>query len=1089
MIFRLSSKSITCSFATLVAFTLSLFVSIPIYAQVIGATLSGTVLDTSGAAIPNAKLSIRNTATGVTRDVTTDSVGFYSAPNILPGNYEITTSATGFSTRVQTGITLAVGAQQVLNITMQIGQVTEKVEVTGEAPTVELASSSIAALVNSTAVQELPLNGRDWSQLATLQPGVTTAASLQAVPTAAGRGFRGYGAQLAVSGTRPQWNVYRFDGISVNDYSNSGPGSVSGTVLGVDAIQEFSVSTSNYSAEYGRTAGGVISAISKAGTNQFHGDAYEFLRNSALDARNFFDGPKVPTFRRNQFGVSAGGPIRKDRTFVFGDYEGLRQFLGATQVVNVPSSDARNGILHNADGTTTIVTVDPSVRPFLAIWPSPVGQLLAPGNIGVFSFVNNDVTSENFVTVRFDHKISEKDSLFGSYQHDKDSLTLPDSLHTLIEGSSTTRQFVTLQESHIFSPRVLNSVRVGFNRFSADLLRQIAGITPVATDKSLAAVPGQNAPAVSVPGLTAFAGGLGSTTSANFHFNSFQGYDDFFFTKGVHEFKLGFAVERIQDNMFESPGTGGGFTFGTLAGFLTNQPVSFTAGLTQPLGPRGLRQTNYGGYFQDDIRWRPNLTVNLGLRYEMATVITEVQGKLQALRNITDVTPIFGGPLYSNPTLRNFQPRVGFAWDPFRNGRTAIRGGFGIFDVLPLPYEFELSQVIAYPWNFQESAVNLSQGTFPSGAFPSLQLANITLNFVQPKPRRNYVMQYNFSTQRELVRNLTMTLSYVGSRGIHNNFTEDNANSVLPTLTSAGYIWPSPIGSGTVINPAHARINSLTWPNNSFYNALQAQVIKKMSHGFQVQGSYTWGKSIDEGSTAVAGDQFSNSINNLFPFDRRLRRGLSDFNVGQTLVINYVWNVPTPESLKGSAAFWAVGGWELGGIFQVHSGLPFTPLIAGDPLGQKLAGNNPAYPNRIKTSDCNSAINPSNVGAYIKLNCFTLPISTPAIAAQCVPFSSATVQGSCKNLLGNAGRNSLIGPGFEELDFSIIKNTYIKKVSESFNTQFRAEVFNLLNRPNFSLPNNTLFDANGGPLSTAGSITAASASTSRQIQFALKVIW
>src|SRR5258707_1378738 len=318
------------------------------YAQVAGATLTGTVKDSSGAVIPNAQISITDLATSVSRGVSSNAAGLYTAPNLSPGNYEVRVTSTGFRTQVQRGITLTVGAQQQLDITMQVGQINQTVEITTEAPTVEWTSSELGATVNSTTVRELPLHGRSWSDLAVLQPGVVASTTHAAVDV-----NRGYGGQLSISGARPQQNNYPVPGLRLNDYSNGGPGSVLGQNLGVEAIQEFSVLTSNYSAEYGKTSGGVVNAISRSGTNQFHGSVYEFLRNSALDANNFFDnsnGVPKPPFRRNQFGVSGGGPIRKDHTFIFGDYECIRQSEGTTESSGVPSANARLGILHDSDG-------------------------------------------------------------------------------------------------------------------------------------------------------------------------------------------------------------------------------------------------------------------------------------------------------------------------------------------------------------------------------------------------------------------------------------------------------------------------------------------------------------------------------------------------------------------------------------------------------------------------------------------------------------------------------------------------------------------------------------------------------------------
>jgi hypothetical protein len=332
-------------YGVIVALTLSLCCPSPLRAQVAGATLSGTVTDSSGAQVANADVAIRNTETGITRTVTTDAAGFYNAPNLSPGNYEVTVSAQGFSKLVQNGITLTVGSQQVLNPSLSVGQVTQTVQVTGEAPAVELASSTISAEVDSTTVRELPLNGRDWSSLAVLQPGTLGIRTQIGTTGTVNRGNRGFGNQLSVSGHRPTENNYRVNGISVNDYSNGSPGSVAGAQLGVDAIQEFSVLTSNYTAEYGRTSGGVINAITRQGTNGFHGSAYWFLRDEGLDAKSFFDVKKSP-FHRNQFGGSLGGPIRKDKTFFFADYEGIRQTKGLNSVkLVVPSPALRQGTL------------------------------------------------------------------------------------------------------------------------------------------------------------------------------------------------------------------------------------------------------------------------------------------------------------------------------------------------------------------------------------------------------------------------------------------------------------------------------------------------------------------------------------------------------------------------------------------------------------------------------------------------------------------------------------------------------------------------------------------------------------------------
>jgi hypothetical protein len=381
-------------------------------AQVAGGTITGTVTDASGSLIPEAQVSITNQATGVTRKVTTNAEGFYTAPNLLPGEYQVKASAAGFGPR-GTNVTLTVGDEINLPLTLNVGAVDQKVEIVTAPPAIELSSSALGAVVAGPVIRDLPLNGRSWTDLATLQPGVAGVSTQVAFDQGAGRGNRGFGAQLSISGGRPPQNNYRLDGISINDYANSGPGSVIGINLGVDAIGEFSVLTSNYSAEYGRTSGGVINAITRSGTNQFHGSAYSFFRNSALDARNYFDvGTTPPPFSRYQYGASAGGPIWKDRTFFFGDFEAIRQNLSTTASANVLSNAARARV------------TDPGVLKYIGLYPIANQYTATTGDIAQYNFVNHEVANENYFTIRIDHKISAKESIFGTYMYDDTPFTI-----------------------------------------------------------------------------------------------------------------------------------------------------------------------------------------------------------------------------------------------------------------------------------------------------------------------------------------------------------------------------------------------------------------------------------------------------------------------------------------------------------------------------------------------------------------------------------------------------------------------------------------------------------------------------------------
>ena len=1061
------------------------------YAQVAGSTILGTVKDPSGAVVRNTQVTVKDEATGVTHAVTTDSAGLYTLPNLVPGKYDLTASAPGFSEITATGIELSVGAKQTWDVTLSVRKVAESVDVSDGVPAVDLATSGISASVEGNDIRELPLNGRDWTQLATLEPGVNSIRNQATVGTNgssdATKSTRGFGDQLSISGTRSNQNNYRLDGVSFNDYTNDSPGGVLGTLSGVDAIQEFSILTANYSAEYGKTSGGVINAITRSGTNQWHGDAYEFLRNSALDARNYFDGSTIPPFKRNQFGGAVGGPIRKDKTFFFFDYERVRQLLTVTDVSPVPSQNARNGIL-----STGNITVDPAVAPYLAFWPLPNDGLLGGGDTGLYSVPTLQNGSQNFYTARLDQKFSAKDNFAGTFLLDKTSLSQPDPLNNEHFESRNSRPFVSLEETHIFSSALVNSLRFGFSRNSA-ATSTADPINPLVAQTSLGSVPGRPAAEISVPGIFPFFGGLGGFPYFTFGWNSFQVYDDAFLTRGNHSLKFGFALERMQSNNLFDIGQNGSFRFGSLAAFLQNQPAGFGTYVGTPT-PRGIRESLFAGYVQDDWRWRSNLTLNLGLRYEMTTVPTEVNGKLSTLRSMTATQVHIGGPYFNNPTLKDFEPRVGFAWDPFRSGKTSVRGGLGLYDVLPLPYEFLIISSNADAPFSANTSITTSSGDFPTQAYTKAiaqfspgSLATQRVAYIQPNPSRSYVTQWNLNIEREIVRHVIGTIAYVGSRGIHLPFRTDDSDIVLPTRTSAGYVWPSPAGSGTILNPNVGRIDRLDWTAESSYHSLQASAKITPVHGVQLQSSYTWGKSIDTSSATIGGDQYTNSPSSLpVWFDPKPRRGVSDFNLGQDLVVSGTWQLPGVQSFSGPAK-WAVNGWQLGGILQISSGAPFSVLLGGDPLG--LNNTDPFdYPNRLSGPGCGSLVNPGKLN-YVKTQCFS-PATAPSQAFYNQYCDPSHAYPTCINLLGNAGRNTLTGPGLINTDFSIFKNNRVPGISETFNVQFRAEFFNIFNRTNFAPPldNNTLFDQSGNLLGSAGVLTAT-ATTSRQIQFGLKVIF
>jgi hypothetical protein len=1147
------SKKFIMGVAVSLTLLFSLTASVVVQAQVTGATLSGTVTDPSGAVVAGAQVSIKNTSTGITRDVTSDSSGFYTAPNLPPADYEVRVSAKGFSTAVQSNLTLAVGAQQQLNFSLKVGETSQTVQVTESAPQVELTSSTLMGQVESKTVLELPLNGRDWTSLATLHPGVNLIQTQMDYATSA-RGNRGFGAELTISGQRTTNNNYRLDGISVNDYANSGPGNVIGAALGVDAIQEFSVLTGSFSAEYGKASGGVVNAITKSGSNAFHGDIYEFIRNSALDSRDYFSrSGKTPlaVFRRNQFGAAAGGPIIKDKTFIFGDYEGFRQAKGITTTSNVFSEDVRNGIiaghpaLNQPAGPCTTSTgtagtifspastdcMDNSVKAMMAMYPHATVSS-SGSNTGQFIFSGVQNVPENFYTVRVDHKLAANDSLSGTYLYDDTDFLQPDRFNNLFLNSHTTRSTVVLSESHTFGASFVNTVRGGFSRTHVLNLIPAAAINPAAADTGLGSTTGQTAPTIQINGgFQRNQGGVGSASNYIHTFNNYQIADDAFWTHGAHTIKFGVDIEREQYNFIANQNKGGRWNFPNLTAYFNNLSSHFEAGIPSTVVPRELRQTIFGGYVQDDWRVRPNLTLNLGLRYEMATVLNDAQGRIGSLLNLSDAAPQCAfnftspwaanfptpppgskcgsvGPYYTNPTKRNFEPRVGFAWDPFKDGKTSIRGGFGIYDVLPLPGYFLLQLNQGAPFMIFTSTDRSSNpavaGKFFKGGeallvTPGAQLGKLSTSIIETNPHRNYLLQWNLNVQRQITNDLSISAGYIGSHGVHMLIRGDDANMSQPAVqTPEGLLFPKTTNK---INPTLGIMRYIYWGTDSFYDGLNINIDKKTSHGLQFQIAYTWSKSIDDNSSTIAGDTFGNGLNSLYYFAPRSLRGLSDFNVGHSVAVNVLYALPTPKSLNGFAKA-AVGGWQVGTIVKYNSGIPTTVINNGDPAKLSNAGADPfGIPDIIPGCD---PVNHNFIGgtkpSYINTSCYRNPTvaKTSPTAALCVNnFSGAPVlpptsdRVYCSNLVGNAGRNTLIGPKLLNFDFVATKNNYITKISETFNIQFRAEIFNIFNHSNFNPPEPGagagIFVEDGGP-GANGELDSLSTQP-RDIQFGLKIIW
>ncbi|MBZ5660370.1 MAG: carboxypeptidase-like regulatory domain-containing protein [Acidobacteriia bacterium] len=1090
------------------------------YAQLAGANLSGVVQDESGSAVPNANVSIQNVANGTVRVVTSNPEGLYSAPNLLPGVYDVTVKASGFETMVQRGLTLSVGANQVLNLPLKVGQLQQAVEVSAAPPSVDTTSSTMSGTVEQKTVVELPLNGRDWTQLATLQPGITAIRAQTSTNSTANRAQRGFGNQLSDSGHRPNENTYRIDGINVNDYTNGAPGSVLAADLGVDAIQEFSVVTTNYTAEYGRTSGAVINAITKSGTNQLHGTAYFFDRDQVFDARNFFDPAKIPPFQQKQFGASAGAPIIKDKLFIFGDYEAVRQNLSETFSDVVPSAAAEAGNMcsipiasgPNACSPHTI-TVSPNIVPYLALYPNPATAQLLPvggpsdnGNAAIYHTFGGKISNEDYFTLRGDYKISNTDSLALSYFFDNSPQTVPDALNNVVNKELARRQMAGVTETHIFTPSLVNIVRIGYNRGAGLANQPYIANNPASVNVGLA-IPGQAL--AGGPPQFLFSGSNSPVTMGGegishwqHRINSYQAYDDLSLIRGLHSLRFGFAFERIQYEVgsggllegenngsitFASTVVGGATIADAMENFLLDKPRTggatplaslATPGIGQQIEPR---DSIFGGYVQDDWRARPYFTVNLGLRYEMLTNPTEAYNRFTRLNSFT--APPGSGPctnLYpntfgptsvpgcpvpisklwnSNPTVRDFDPRVGFSWDPFHDGKTAVRAGYGIFDVLPLPYIYSDGFVVTYPFSigFTAPVNSIAQGAFPN-IIPYVAQGVPGGRYVEPNPKRAYSQNWNLNIEHQISRNLTAMVGYVGSITTHNSFTTDQTNMVLPTLVNGVFTWPLPIGSGTVLDPNVRTLRQIFWDNTAKYEGLQSELKLRPTHNLQGQITYVYSHCSSGGDAAQFGDPFQNSLTSLQYFNPAMRYGPCDFDLRQNLSINYLYDIPGPK--RDSALRWVAGGWQFGGIGTVSSGVPFTVVTGGDPLGSNST-DAIDFPNRV------SGCNPIQGGVhYLNASCF---IVAPITAAGPV--------------LGNNGRNSLVGPRLVNFDMSFVKNTYVPKISENFNLQLRFEFFNIFNHTNLQAPvdNNSM----GG---TLGLIDSTS-TPARIIQLGAKIVW
>ncbi len=1040
--------------------------------QTTKATLLGAVSNEKGVGIPGAKVIARNLETGLARETTTDEAGRYRIPELPVGIYEAAVEKQGFRLRVQRGIELTVGREAVVDFRLNVGDIEEKVVLEQDASLVETTTSALGYLVNRRQIEQLPLNGRDVFQLATLQNGVISTASISTGQSDVGAGTT----RLSINGGRIDFNAYLLDGTETADAFGYSPGGLGGGFLGVDALREFQVLTSTYSAEFGHGGGAIINAVTKSGTNRLHGTAFEFLRNSVLDARNFFDyNSKQLSFKRNQFGGSLGGPIVQDRAFLFGSYEGLRRREGVPNIFNVPSPDARRGLLvdptkgganPNDPAKKKQITVAPSVLPYLALYPLPNGVIT--GDTGIYRRDFDEKTDEDFLTVKADYKVTELHSLAGRFTIDSSELTKVGGLIQNLELQNT-NQYVALEEQAIVSPRGVNSFRVTYNR--SNFASDFPFIIPI--DPKLAFIPGQQMGAFSLAGVTELRSSL--TDSRSFVLNSFEVNDQFIYNLGAHALKIGGSIRRYQLNADSALVKDGVFVYGGgLESFLTAKALVLFVTLPGTDFYRGIRQSLFSFYIQDDWKIKPRLTFNLGLRYEPISTPTEVNGKVSNLRNFTDATPTVGDPYIENPSGKNFGPRIGFAYDIFGDGTTALRGGAGIFHsaILPMRYRFEISNVPPF------TRLGALPGVFPDafnrfGDNP-LQIPGF-IWITEYNAKQPTVYQWNLNLQRELGRNLVLSGGYVGSRGVHllTSFSS-NVRSDSQIIDGRKFF---PAGGGPLINPNYRAISQVAFNGDSYYHGLQFNLTKRYAAGLQFQAAYTLSKSIDTNSALDS--VFTNGnlgSDRQDPYDSGLDRALSDFDARHNFVANFLWDLPLGKghkiggNLQGPLSR-LVGAWSVGGIMNLRSGFPFSVVLGFDRARNQIDNLQTQRPDVIPSLNVENAVT-GDPNRFVDPSFFRLQ---PA------------------GFYGNAPRNRLTGPDLQNFDMILIKRT---PITDRLQTEFRFEAFNLFNHTNFApleFNNRVIFSSadsmdEGIVLTSFGQLTRT-ATSSRQLQIGLKLIW
>jgi hypothetical protein len=1039
----------------------------PLRAQV-AAAISGRITDPSGAAISGAMVTVKSLETGASRTVITNDTGDYTVVGLPLGPEEVTAEKPNF-VPARTGVTLVVGQEAVVNLYLTIGELPERVVVTDETPLVNTTTADVSGVVGEKQIKDLPLNGRSFDELITLNPGAENYSAMKSANTSTSDGNT-----FSVDGRRTYENLFLLNGIEYTGSSQLAisPGGVSGELLGVDAIREFNVLTNTYGAEYGKRAGAQVSAVTQSGTNQLHGTLFEFLRNSDLDARNFFDQASVPPYRRNQFGGALGGPVKKDKWFLFGNYEGYRQVLAESSVSIVPDASAQKLAI-------------PAMLPYLQLWPQANGREL--GGDTALSYNNpRQTVREDFGTVRTDYVFSERDTFSAAYTIDNGDSLIPQADPLFGAYETLQSQVASLEETHVVSPDILNTFRIGFSRaaFSFD------AVDLASFPASLSFVTGEGPGGIVIGGGVTTTGG-GSITSAgpNNAANVWNRRNLFTYTDGVqiikgrHHISAGIWFQRNQDNEDAASRQLGQASFASLQTFLKGTVTSFQV-VPYP-NELGWRSFFGAAYFQDAIKLTRNLTFQVGLRYEFTTGWNEESGRaanyLTGSNGILITTPRVGSSAFTqNNATHLLGPRAGLAWDVFGTGTTAVRAGYGTYYSLIDDLSFLLNSIPPY-----NGSVSL-KGSLPSlvpitPGVPPPPGTTFAPQGVQPNAQTPTVQEWNFTVEQQLTHDTVLRVAYVGEFGYHGLLSVDP--NAIPAQVCTDPAGCSSGGNGSVaghvpegaqyIPGPHAKLPNpdlgagFFWytEGNSSYNALQVDVSHRFRNGLQFRANYTWSKDLDMNSGLTGAQAENQSQMVMDPYDPHRDWGPSAYNIPNAASISGSYELPFGKGKPWAADLGSFGNrlvsrWQFNTIITLLSGFPFTPVIGsnqsgdGDTRDPDRPSLNPGFSGPVVLGNPNQWFNPE---------AFVLP--TPGT-------------------FGNLGRGVYSGPGLTNVDASLFKDTAI---SERARLQFRAEVFNVLNTANFGTPNATVF-SNGAISRSAGLITAT-ATTSRQIQFGLKLIF